>query len=88
MALVAVYRKIEVGETFTMSNYEAFRLVVWAIGLPIIIYLVINAVRKVQAIRELDRKLKEEAERNAKNPYAEMALMLEAQELLKQGRRK
>ena len=72
-----------------MSNYEILRLVVYLIGVPIIAYLCINAVRKVRAIRELDTRLKEEAEQNAKNPYAEMAQLLEAQELLKaakQGR--
>ena len=69
-----------------MSNYEILRAVVWAVGLPIIIYLCINAVRKVQAIRVLDARLKEEAERNKRNPYAQMAELYEAREILEKAK--
>lgn len=69
-----------------MSNYEILRAVVWAIGLPIIIWLCVNAARKVQAIRVLDTRLKEEAERNKKNPYAQMAELYEAREILEKAK--
>jgi hypothetical protein len=69
-----------------MSNYEILRAVVWAIGLPIIIWLCLNAARKMREIRVLDAKLKEEAERNKKNPYAQMAELYEAQELLEKAK--
>ena len=64
-------------------TYETLRLVVYTIGLPIIAYLLFNAVRKVRAIRTLDTRLKAEAERNKRNPYAQMAELLEANEIVK-----
>lgn len=69
-----------------MSNYEILRAVVWAVGLPIIIWLCRNASRKMREIRVLDAKLKEEAERNKKNPYAQMAELYEAQEILEKAK--
>ncbi len=63
-----------------MTPYEIFRLVVWALGLPVIAYLCLNAGRKMRAIRTLDAKLKEEEERNKRNPYAQMAELLEARD--------
>ncbi len=71
-----------------MSNYEILRAVVWAIGLPIIIWLCINASRKMRDIRLLDAKLKAEAERNRQNPYAQMAEIMQARELLDGGKQK
>lgn len=89
-----VYQKQGVGKTCgfcvemnPMSNYEILRAVVWAVGLPIIIYLCVNAARKMREIRVLDAKLKEEAERNKKNPYAQMAELYEAQQMLDEGKR-
>ena len=60
-----------------MTKYEIFRLVVYVIGVPIIIYLIVNAVRKLRDIRALDAKLRAEAEANKQNPYAQMAQLLE-----------
>ena len=72
---------------YVMSIYEWVRLTVWIVGVPIIILLCVSAVRKVRAIGELDAYLKAEAERNRQNPYAQMAELLEAQELLKPAKR-
>jgi len=70
------------------ATYETVRLIVWAIGVPIIIALVVSIVRRVRAIQALDAKLREEEEQQAKNPYADMARMYEAQELLERTRRR
>lgn len=70
-----------------MISYELFRLLVYVIGVPIILYLAFQAVRKVLAIRELDARLRAEEEASAQNPYASMARLYEAQELLERARR-
>lgn len=70
-----------------MSPYELFRLAVWAFGVPIIVLLVIRAVRKVRDIRSLHQQLLDEEAAAAKNPYAEMARLHEAQQLLERARR-
>jgi hypothetical protein len=57
------------------------------VGVPLIIALLIRIVRRVRDIRELDQRLRDEEEQQAKNPYAEMARMYEAQELLERARR-
>ena len=49
-----------------MSPYELFRLAVWAFGVPIIVLLVIRAVRKVRDIRALHQQLLEEEAAAAK----------------------
>ena len=70
-----------------MTSYEILRLVVYAVGVPIIVYLCVNAYRKMREIRVLDARLKEEAERNRKNPYAQMAELLEREEIIKSVKR-
>ncbi|MBC8142632.1 MAG: hypothetical protein H7Y38_14470 [Armatimonadetes bacterium] len=70
-----------------MTTYEIVRLVVYLIGVPIIVYLLWNASRKLKQIRALDAKLKAEAEQNKRNPYAQMAEILEAHEIIKETRR-
>lgn len=70
-----------------MSPYELFRLTVWALGVPIIVLLTVRAVRKVRDIRALHQRLLEEEAAAAKNPYAEMAQLHEAQQLLERARR-
>jgi hypothetical protein len=69
------------------GTYETLRLVVWVVGVPIIVALLVSIVRRVRAIRDLDQRLRDEEEQQAKNPYAEMARMYEAQELLERARR-
>jgi hypothetical protein len=69
------------------GTYETLRLIVWAVGVPIIIALIVSIVRRVRAIRELDAKLRAEEAQQAKNPYADMARMYETQELLERARR-
>ena len=74
-----------------MNSYEIIRAVVWIVGIPIICFLLWSILRRVRAIRELDKKLLAEEALQATNPYAEMARMYETQELLDQaekGRRK
>lgn len=70
-----------------LSGYELFRLIVYLIGLPIILYLIVRLIRQVRAINVLDNQLREEEERNANNPYYQMARMYEAQVLLKEAHR-
>lgn len=70
-----------------MSPYEVFRLIVYLVGVPIIVYLAVQALRKVRAIRDLDARLREEEAASARNPYAQMARLYEAQELLERARR-
>ena len=69
-----------------MTPYEIFRLIVYLIGVPIIIYLIVRAVRKVREIQKLDQELREEEARNATNPYADLARMYEIQQLLERAR--
>ena len=62
-----------------MITYETFRLLVWLIGGPIIVLLVLRAARRTRDIRGLhEQLLKEEAEAAVKNPYADMARLYEA----------
>ena len=68
-------------------NYETFRLIVWFLGLPIIVYLTWRAAQRLKAIRRLDAELREEEARAAKDPYANMARLYEAEQLLQQSRR-
>lgn len=70
-----------------MTPYEIFRLTVYAIGVPVIVALVVQAVRKIRAIRRLHEALLAEEAAAAKNPYAEMAKLHEAQQLLERARR-
>jgi len=69
-------------------SYENFRLIVYAVGVPIIVFLIVSIIRRIRAINTLDAKLREEEAANAQNPYAQMAQMYEAQELLNQARGK
>ena len=68
-------------------SYETFRLIVWAIGLPIIVYLSVRAARRWKEIQRLDAALREEEALAAKDPYAKMAQMYEVQELLQKSKR-
>ena len=68
-------------------TYETLRLIVYVIGVPTIVYLLWNAARQVRKIRAEDARLKEEAERNKKNPYAQMAEILEREEIIKSVKR-
>ena len=68
-------------------NYETFRLIVWVIGLPIIVYLAVRAAKRWKEIQRLDAELREEEAHAAKDPYAKMAQMYEAQELIQKSRR-
>lgn len=76
---------IPLNESFPL--FTAIRIAVWVIGLPIIVLLLISIGRKLRAIVAEDRRLKEEAAQNAQNPYADMARMYEAKELLEKARR-
>ena len=68
-------------------NYETFRLIVWAIGLPIIVYLAVRAARRWKEIQRLDAELREEEAQAAKDPYASMARMYEVKELIQKSKR-
>ncbi len=54
-------------------SYEVFRAIVWTLGLPIIVWLTVRAVRRIQAIRQRDAELREEDAQSAKDPYARLA---------------
>lgn len=68
--------------------YTLIRIAVWVIGLPIIILLLVSIGRKLRAITAEHRRLQEEEAQNARNPYAELARMYEAKELLDKARPK
>ena len=68
-------------------SYETFRLIVWIIGLPIIVYLIRRAALRWREIQRLDAALREEEALAAKNPYADMARIYEGKELLQKSRR-
>lgn len=71
-----------------MTTYEIVRLVVWVIGVPIIVALCVNAVRRGRAVSEEIARVRREAEaQRSKDPYAQMAEVYEARELLDRGRR-
>ena len=71
-----------------MTTWEIFRLAVWGIGTPIIVYLIARIVRRVRDINALDAKLREEEAANAQNPYAQMARMYELQQIIDEARGK
>jgi|GEM_PF-3089915 hypothetical protein len=56
-------------------TYETFRLIVYLIGVPIILYLLVMAVKRTRAVSQRIREVQEEAERTPTNPYADMARM-------------
>jgi|GEM_PF-4851711 hypothetical protein len=62
------------------EEYQVFRLIVYAIGVPIIIALCVSIVRRLKAIKELDAQLREEAAQKPLNPYEQMAALYEQQE--------
>lgn len=70
-----------------MSPYEILRLVVWLVGVPVIVWLCVRAARQVAAIRKLHEELLREEAASAQNPYAQMARLMEAQELLERAKR-
>lgn len=70
------------------TPYETFRFFVWAIGLPVIVFLVVRLVRQVQAIRRLDAQLREEEARNSANPYYQMSRLYEAEKLIDKSKKK
>lgn len=70
-----------------MTTYEIIRTVVWIVGIPIIIFLILNITRRVQAIRTLDKQLRDEEAQTATNPYADMARMYEEQEQVDKKRK-
>lgn len=67
-------------------SYEVFRAIVWAVGLPIILFLLWKAIRRVRALRELDARLREEEAATPRNPYADMAKMYEVQQIMDENR--
>ena len=67
------------------TPYEILRFVVWTVGVPIIIFLVVRLIRQVRAIRTLDAQLREEEARNAANPYYQMSRMYEAEKLVEEN---
>ena len=55
------------------STYQILRLIVYLIGVPIIVALMIRIVLRVRAIRALDARLKAEEAARPTDPYAAMA---------------
>nr|CAA9258835.1 hypothetical protein AVDCRST_MAG63-2389 [uncultured Armatimonadetes bacterium] len=71
-----------------MSAWEVYRVLVWVIGIPVIVYLIWRIVQRVRDIEKLDAEVRAEEEANAHNPYAAYARMYEAQQLLDEARGK
>lgn len=58
-----------------------FRALVWAVGLPVIVFLAARAVRRVRQITRRDAELREEEAQAAKDPYARLAELYEIEKL-------
>ncbi len=69
-----------------MINWKLISDLTWIIGIPIIVWLVVKIVRRSRAISRSIAELREEEAKNAQNPYAAMARMYEAQQLLEEAR--
>lgn len=69
-------------------TYEQFRTIIWLVGVPIIVALLVQIVKRVRAINAEHQRLLEEEAQQSKNPYAEMARMYEARELLDRTKRR
>lgn len=72
------------------ETYELIRAITYLVGVPIIIVLCVAIARRLKAIKERVAEVRAEEAQNAKNPYAQMALLYqqeEARELLKKARR-
>ena len=61
-------------------------IVVWVIGVPVIVFLIVQIARRLRQIDVRIAKLREEEAQNAQNPYAAMAQLYEAQQLLEEAR--
>jgi hypothetical protein len=71
-----------------MTAWNVFRVLVWVIGIPTIVYLLWRIVGRVREIDKRIAEIRAEEEETAKNPYAAYARMLEAQQLLDEARGK
>lgn len=71
-----------------MTWWQIISVAVWIVGVPIIGYLLWIIVRRVREINKRIAELREEEAQNATNPYAAMARMYEAQQLLDEARGK
>ncbi len=67
-------------------NWKLVSDLTWSIGIPIIVWLLVKIVRRSRAISRSIAELREEEAKNAQNPYAAMARMYEAQQLLEDAR--
>jgi hypothetical protein len=70
-----------------MSAYEVLRTLVYVIGIPVIVLLVVRAIRRTGEIRALHRRLLDDEAARPGNPYADMARLYETQQLLDAGRK-
>ena len=64
--------------------YNSLRVIVWAIGVPVIVWLVVSIVRRTRAISQRIAEVRAEEAQNARNPYAQMAALYEQEEARKQ----
>ena len=69
-----------------MTPWQIISAIVWAVGVPIIIYLLWRIIQRKRQIDQRIAELREEEAQNAANPYAAMAQLYEAQQLLEQAR--
>ncbi len=67
-------------------NWKLISDLTWIIGIPIIVWLLVKIVRRSRDISRSIAELREEEAKNAQNPYAAMARMYEAQQLLEDAR--
>jgi hypothetical protein len=70
-----------------MATFDSVRVAVWVIGIPVIVALLVSIARRARAVRDEIARVREEAARNPGDPYAQMARLYEARELLDKGRR-
>ncbi len=70
-----------------MDVWTVVRIATWAVGLPVIVWLTWRAARIWKRIQALHEQLLREEEQNPKDPYARLAEIESAKELLRGTRR-
>lgn len=72
------------------ETYQLIRAITYLIGVPAIIALCISIGRRLKQIKERVAEVRAEEAQNAKNPYAQMAMLYqqeEARETLRKAKR-
>jgi hypothetical protein len=68
--------------------WNLVRIVTWAVGVPVIVWLTLRAVGTWRRIQRLHEELLREEAQNPKDPYARLAEIESAKQLLQGNRRR